>query len=169
LPRPDRAAVDVRGVDPLNRAARRSVFSGPVAAHAYRLLRGRALDVAVIAGPSHFLGFEASLCTQAADSRRHSASADRCRMRCASIAESTPLVVTSIRGACPASNSLGCSAVPRASRPVDADRGAAGGAISRASTAPPSGASLASALRGRKSLLSPAPSCRTSRTPSPPD
>ena len=33
-------------------------FSGPVAAHAYRLLRARAFDVIVLVGPSHFLGFE---------------------------------------------------------------------------------------------------------------
>jgi len=34
------------------------MYSGPVAAHAYRLLRGRAYDVAVLVGPSHFVGFE---------------------------------------------------------------------------------------------------------------
>src|SRR5579862_5325463 len=34
------------------------LFSGPVAAHAYRLLRDRAFDVAVLVGPSHFIGFE---------------------------------------------------------------------------------------------------------------
>jgi AmmeMemoRadiSam system protein B len=34
------------------------MYSGPVAAHAYRLLRGRAFDVAVLVGPSHFVGFE---------------------------------------------------------------------------------------------------------------
>jgi hypothetical protein len=34
------------------------MYSGPVAAHAYRLLRGRAFDVAVIVGPSHFAGFD---------------------------------------------------------------------------------------------------------------
>jgi len=33
-------------------------YSGPVAAHAYRLLRRRAFDVAVLVGPSHFVGFE---------------------------------------------------------------------------------------------------------------
>src|SRR5712671_1812737 len=33
-------------------------YSGPVAAHAYRLLRDRAFDVAVLVGPSHFVGFE---------------------------------------------------------------------------------------------------------------
>src|SRR5437763_10471359 len=32
-------------------------YSGPVAAHAYRLLRGRTFDVAVLVGPSHFVGF----------------------------------------------------------------------------------------------------------------
>lgn len=31
-------------------------YSGPVAAHAYRLLRGRRFDVAVLVGPSHFVG-----------------------------------------------------------------------------------------------------------------
>src|SRR3954470_12474065 len=34
------------------------LFSGPVAAHAYRLLRRRAFDVAVLVGPSHYVGFE---------------------------------------------------------------------------------------------------------------
>src|SRR5215467_9873212 len=33
-------------------------YSGPIAAHAYRLLRGRAFDVAVLVGPSHFVGFD---------------------------------------------------------------------------------------------------------------
>jgi AmmeMemoRadiSam system protein B len=33
-------------------------YSGPVAAHAYRLLRGRAFDVVVLVGPSHFVAFE---------------------------------------------------------------------------------------------------------------
>lgn len=33
-------------------------YSGPVAAHAYRLLVGRTFDVAVLVGPSHFVGFE---------------------------------------------------------------------------------------------------------------
>jgi MEMO1 family protein len=34
------------------------MYSGPVAAHAYRLLRGRTFDVAVLVGPSHSVGFE---------------------------------------------------------------------------------------------------------------
>ena len=34
------------------------VYSGPVAAHAYRTLAGRSFDVAVLVGPSHFVGFE---------------------------------------------------------------------------------------------------------------
>ena len=34
------------------------MYSGPVAAHAYRLLRDRTFDVAVLVGPSHFLGFD---------------------------------------------------------------------------------------------------------------
>ena len=34
------------------------MYSGPVAAHAYRLLRGRSFDVAVLVGPSHYVGFE---------------------------------------------------------------------------------------------------------------
>jgi AmmeMemoRadiSam system protein B len=33
-------------------------YSGPVAAHAYRLLRDRLFDVAVLVGPSHFVGFD---------------------------------------------------------------------------------------------------------------
>jgi len=34
------------------------IYSGPVAAHAYRLLRDREFAVAVLVGPSHFVGFE---------------------------------------------------------------------------------------------------------------
>jgi len=34
------------------------MYSGPVAAHAYRLLRNRPVDVAVLVGPSHFVGFD---------------------------------------------------------------------------------------------------------------
>ena len=34
------------------------MYSGPVAAHAYRLLRGRVFDVAALVGPSHFVGFD---------------------------------------------------------------------------------------------------------------
>jgi hypothetical protein len=33
-------------------------YSGPVAAHAYRLLDARAFDLAVLVGPSHFVGFD---------------------------------------------------------------------------------------------------------------
>lgn len=34
------------------------MYSGPVAAHAYRLLRDHHFDTAVLVGPSHFVGFE---------------------------------------------------------------------------------------------------------------
>jgi MEMO1 family protein len=34
------------------------MYSGPVAAHAYRALLGRSFDVAVLVGPSHFVGFD---------------------------------------------------------------------------------------------------------------
>ncbi len=34
------------------------VYSGPVAAHAYGLLPGRAFDAAVLVGPSHFVAFD---------------------------------------------------------------------------------------------------------------
>jgi AmmeMemoRadiSam system protein B len=34
------------------------MYSGSVAAHAYRVLRGRVFDVAVLVGPSHFVGFD---------------------------------------------------------------------------------------------------------------
>lgn len=34
------------------------IYSGPVAAHAYRLLSGRTFDVIVLVGPSHFVGFD---------------------------------------------------------------------------------------------------------------
>src|SRR5687767_13468341 len=34
------------------------IYSGPVAAYAYRLLRERPVDLIVLVGPSHFAGFE---------------------------------------------------------------------------------------------------------------
>ena len=34
------------------------MYSGPVAAHAYSLLRGRSFEVIVLVGPSHFVGFD---------------------------------------------------------------------------------------------------------------
>jgi AmmeMemoRadiSam system protein B len=34
------------------------VYSGPVAAYAYRPLQGRTIDVAILVGPSHYVGFE---------------------------------------------------------------------------------------------------------------
>ena len=34
------------------------MYSGPIAAYAYNLLRGRDIDVAVLVGPSHYVGFE---------------------------------------------------------------------------------------------------------------
>ena len=34
------------------------IYSGPVAAYAYRQLRGKDVDVAVLVGPSHFVGFD---------------------------------------------------------------------------------------------------------------
>jgi hypothetical protein len=55
----DRAGADVRG-DLVALIAPHAglMYSGPVAAHAYRLLRDRAFDVAVLVGPSHFVGFD---------------------------------------------------------------------------------------------------------------
>src|SRR5258708_24442994 len=59
LERADRRATEVSG----DRAALIAphaglMYSGPVAAHAYGLLRGRRFDVAVLVGPSHFAGFD---------------------------------------------------------------------------------------------------------------
>jgi AmmeMemoRadiSam system protein B len=34
------------------------MYSGPIAAYAYRLLHGHDIDVAVLVGPSHYVGFE---------------------------------------------------------------------------------------------------------------
>jgi hypothetical protein len=34
------------------------MYSGPIAAHAYNLLRGRNIEVVVLVGPSHYVGFE---------------------------------------------------------------------------------------------------------------
>ena len=55
----DRRAVDMRG-DLVALIAPHAglMYSGPVAAYAYRLLRGRVFDVAVLVGPSHFDGFD---------------------------------------------------------------------------------------------------------------
>src|SRR5580765_1644070 len=55
----DRDAVDVDGgLVALIAPHAGLMYSGPVAAHAYRLLRDRAFDVAVLVGPSHFVGFD---------------------------------------------------------------------------------------------------------------
>jgi AmmeMemoRadiSam system protein B len=55
----DRAAEEITGeVIALVAPHAGLVYSGPVAAHAYRLLRGRDFDVALLVGPSHFVGFE---------------------------------------------------------------------------------------------------------------
>jgi hypothetical protein len=55
----DRVGADVRG-DLVALIAPHAglMYSGPVAAHAYRLLRDRVFDVAVLVGPSHFVGFD---------------------------------------------------------------------------------------------------------------
>jgi AmmeMemoRadiSam system protein B len=34
------------------------VYSGPIAAHAYNLLHGREIEVVVLVGPSHYVGFD---------------------------------------------------------------------------------------------------------------
>ena len=34
------------------------VYSGPIAAHAYNLLRGHDIEIAVLVGPSHYVGFD---------------------------------------------------------------------------------------------------------------
>jgi AmmeMemoRadiSam system protein B len=59
LAQADRTASDVAG-DLIALIAPHAglIYSGPVAAHAYRLLRGRTFDVAVLVGPSHFVGFD---------------------------------------------------------------------------------------------------------------
>ena len=55
----DRAGAEVRGqLVALIAPHAGLMYSGPVAAHAYRLLRDRTFDVAVLVGPSHFLGFD---------------------------------------------------------------------------------------------------------------
>jgi AmmeMemoRadiSam system protein B len=42
-------------------------YSGPVAAHAYGLLRGRTFDVAILVGPSHFVAFDGvAVCAEGA-------------------------------------------------------------------------------------------------------
>ena len=64
----DAAGPPLPPLDPLNTVAGAPLaiiaphagllYSGPIAAHAYRLLAGRDVDVAVLVGPSHFVGFE---------------------------------------------------------------------------------------------------------------
>jgi len=55
----DSAATDVEGdLTAIIAPHAGLIYSGPVAAHAYRLLRNRTFDVAVLVGPSHFVGFE---------------------------------------------------------------------------------------------------------------
>ena len=55
----DGAALDVQGdLTAIVAPHAGLIYSGPVAAHAYRLLRNRTFDVAVLVGPSHFVGFE---------------------------------------------------------------------------------------------------------------
>src|SRR5438270_7832368 len=57
------------------------MYSGPVAAHAYRLLHGRTFDVAVLVGPSHFVAFDGvSVSTDAFDTPLGAAAVDE---RCA--------------------------------------------------------------------------------------
>ena len=34
------------------------MYSGPIAAHAYKLLYGHDIEIAVLVGPSHYVGFE---------------------------------------------------------------------------------------------------------------
>jgi hypothetical protein len=34
------------------------MYSGPIAAHAYNVLRGRDIEIAVLVGPSHYVGFD---------------------------------------------------------------------------------------------------------------
>src|SRR6266850_538810 len=59
LERADRRATEVSGdLAALIAPHAGLMYSGPVAAHAYRLLRGRTFDVAVLVGPSHFVGFD---------------------------------------------------------------------------------------------------------------
>src|SRR5436305_3533248 len=82
LERADRQASDVPG-DLVGLIAPHAglMYSGPVAAHAYRLLRGRTFDVAVLVGPSHFVAFDGvSVSTDAFDTPLGAAAVDE---RCA--------------------------------------------------------------------------------------
>jgi MEMO1 family protein len=59
----DRYLADVSGVpegDPLAIIVPHAglMYSGPIAAHAYKLVAGREIDVAVLVGPSHHVGFD---------------------------------------------------------------------------------------------------------------
>jgi AmmeMemoRadiSam system protein B len=69
------------------------MYSGAVAAHAYRLLRGRRFDVAVLVGPSHFVAFDGVAVVRAGGFE-------------------TPLGVAPIEGAC-ASELIGATALVR--------------------------------------------------------
>src|SRR4051812_23021378 len=128
------------------------MYSGPVAAHAYRLLRDRAFDVVVLVGPSHFVGFEgvALYGGDAFDTPFGPVAIDKVCGR--AIADSSSVVIEH-RAAHLREHSLEMQmpflAHLAPSRPiVPLLMG-----HQRAATAAALGTALASALRGRKALL----------------
>jgi AmmeMemoRadiSam system protein B len=58
LAAPDETACDLTEIVALIAPHAGLMYSGPVAGHAYRLLQGRGVDLAVLVGPSHFVGFD---------------------------------------------------------------------------------------------------------------
>ena len=66
--------------------------SGPVAAHAYRLLRGRVFEVAVLVGPSHFVGFDGVALPKASGFETPFGVASIAEDLAASLAKATPVV-----------------------------------------------------------------------------
>ena len=129
------------------------MYSGPVAAHAYRLLRGPPFDVAVLVGPSHFVGVRrrgrrAFRRLRDAIRRR----ADRRGLRRRSLCGDDPRPRASVgaRSRALARDAVAVSAAARASR---ADRAAVDGLSDRATRARALGDALAVGLRGRRALL----------------
>ena len=68
------------------------MYSGPVAAHAYRLIRGRVFEVAVLVGPSHFVGFDGVALPRASGFETPFGVASIAEDLAASLSKATPVV-----------------------------------------------------------------------------
>jgi MEMO1 family protein len=153
LASPDRGGADVRGELTALIAPHAGLqFSGPVAAHAYRMLRTRTFDVAVLVGPSHFIGFE-GVSLPAGDGFETPFGVVPIDAVCArAIAEATPIVhyhpAAHIREHSLEMQLPFFAHLAPATPIVPLLMG-----LQTAATAADLGAALASALRGRRALL----------------